>query len=135
MYTTIISALEGVVQSSVWLNYFADIAVYPSDFNADIRSDNYFRYSVITSNSMRLDYYGRKEARGEVIVSIFTKREKGPQYVTSLCDKLDIVLSNKSFAENKLQTTTSYLLRLGTDPADDTLTRTDYHLPFTYFGE
>lgn len=134
MYSAIVSSLEQVVASPAWSTAFPSVPVYPADIKHDVKASIFFKFTILLSGSS-IEGYNQTTRRGELVIAIFTKATQGPRAVAAYCDSLDSLLSKKSFANNKLQTLSSYATRLGTDSSDTTLVRTDYHLPFNYFGE
>ena len=78
-----------------------------------------------------------KSVSGLLIVDIFTSAGNGPNRASLIADKLDSYLANQSIKTNGNNVTQflgSTMTPRGRDPADKTLHKSVYSIPFNYFG-
>jgi hypothetical protein len=130
MFEEIITTFYSLPQN----NLLANLPVYPSDYKGDIKKVPFLKLQVVTGKANRFAYQDNKKVNGLVIVSIYFEGGKGQLYPATVSTLLDQVFESK-FLTYGIQTDVSSLQFLGPDSADPTLSRADYSVPFSYYGE
>ena len=115
-------------------NLLASLPVYPSDYRGNITSVPFLKMNIVTGKAKQYAYRDNKLVTGLLIVSIFYPAGGGQSYPTTLVSALDSVFQHQLLAYG-IQTNVSSLQFLGLDPSDPTLSRADYSVPFSYYGE
>lgn len=130
-YTNLLNDVFSVFGSSSWIAQ--NVKTYPSNFIAVNSGNEFIRVSIIPSgNGINL-----VSVSGVVIVDIFTSAGNGPKAIMSIADKLDLYLVGKSLktaANGTTQFKNSSLQMLGNDKDNSALYRSNYTIPFNYFG-
>jgi hypothetical protein len=130
MFEDIINTFYDLPQN----NLLANLPVYPSDYRGKISSVPFLKISIVTGKAKQFAYRDNKLVTGLVVVSIYYTAGKGQKEPSTISNSLDLVFENKLLAYN-IQTTVSSLQFIGPDPDDSTLSRADYSVPFSYYGE
>jgi hypothetical protein len=130
MFEDIISTFYSLPQN----NLLANLPVYPSDYRGKIKSLPFLKLQVVTGKANRFAYRDNKKVNGLVIVSIYSEAGKGQEYPAVVSSILDQIFESKLLSYG-IQTDVSSLQYLGPDTSDPTLSRTDYSVPFSYYGE
>lgn len=130
MFETIITTFYSLPQNSL----LANLPVYPADYRGTISAVPFLKLSIVTGKANQFAYRDNKLVTGLVIVSIFYKAGSGQKEPTVIASNLDSVFQNKLLAYG-IQTNVSSLQFMGPDPDDSTLSRADYSVPFSYYGE
>ena len=129
-YATLIGALNGLVASPTW-GTTVGLPTYPADYKGAISSVPYLRYTVVTGKTDRSAYQDNKVVKGLVMVSIFYKSGEAQLSTATIADNLNTVFQDKLVSDN-LQLKEGSLQYLGTDDFDNSLSKADYSVPFTY---
>jgi hypothetical protein len=130
MFEDIITAFYSLPEN----NLLANLPVYPADYRGTISAVPFLKFSIVTGKANQFAYRDNKLVTGLVIVSIFYKAGNGQKEPTTIASSLDSVFQNKLLAYG-IQTNVSSLQFIGPDPDDSTLSRADYSVPFSYYGE
>jgi hypothetical protein len=130
MFEEIITTFYSLPQN----NLLANLPVYPSDYKGTITKVPFLKLQVVNGKANRFAYQDNKNVNGLVIVSIFYTGGEGQLYPASLASNLDKIFESKLLSYG-IQTDVSSLQFLGPDSDDPTLSRADYSVPFSYYGE
>ena len=130
MLTTIVTQLEQRLTNPALSGW----KIYPATWNQDVTTTPFVKFSVVFSGADQLGYTAGVRLRGEVVFQLYVTVDTGQRAVAALVDTLRGVFLGNSLG-GQLDPAEGYLTTLGVDPADNTLLRYDYHLPFTYYGE
>lgn len=130
MFSDVISTFYGLVPTN---NTIAGVTIIPSDFKGTATAP-FARLGIVFSPTTLIATNGSKELRGLLKISIFAKSGRGELYFAEVAAELDALFQNKQF-DNYIQTYTSSLQFLGADQKDSTLSRADYTVSFSYYGE
>jgi len=130
MFEEIINTFYGLSQN----NLLATLPVYPADYKGTISAVPFLKLAIVTGKANRVAYRDNKLVTGLVIVSIYYKAGKGQKEPSVIANALDGIFESKLLSYN-IQTSVSSLQFIGPDPDDSTLSRADYSVPFTYYGE
>lgn len=115
-------------------NLLANLPVYPADYRGTISAVPFLKLSVVTGKANQVAYRDNKLVTGLLIVSIYYKAGNGQKEPSVISSSLDNIFQNKSLSYD-IKTTVSSLQFMGPDPDDSTLSRADYSVPFSYYGE
>jgi hypothetical protein len=128
-YLPLNSAIFSIFGSDEWISN--NISVYPQNFN-EINDSEYLRISIIP-NSPGIN---QKSTSGQLIVDIFIAAGSGPTRATTIADLLDsfLVGVSKTTTDGVVQFFNSAVQPYGIDQDNPTLYRTQYTLPFSFFG-
>jgi len=129
MYSTIITEIYKIVATGLTSVY----PIYPSDFKGDPSSIPFIKFNVVLSRSNRYSYQ-KKEVTGLIVLQIYYTAGYGQKLPSEVADVLNTYFEDKLVLPN-LQTKLGSLQFLGPDTDDNTLSRADYSVPFTYYGE
>jgi len=133
MFHNVLSDINSVFASSSWISN--SIAIYPENYQGTIsNSDEFLRFSVLPSASEYLAYGGDKELKGLLMIRIFVKAGEGQTRPMQISDILDDFFENKTLTNNT-EFGTSYMNVEGLDPANQSLYRAQYIIPFKVYGE
>lgn len=113
----------------------AQLPFYPSDYKGTIDKSTFARFSVVYGTASSSAYQGDKKVTGLVVISLFYPSGRGQKAPLEFIDSLDSVFQDKIRLSGKLQTHKSSIQFMGVDPSDNSLSRADYSVPFTYYGE
>jgi hypothetical protein len=130
MFEEIIDTFYSLPQN----NLLANLPIYPADYKGTITSVPFLKLNVITGKANQFAYRDNKLVTGLVVVSIYYPAGAGQKQPSTISSSLDTVFQNKLLAYS-IQTNVSSLQFMGPDPDDSTLSRADYSVPFSYFGE
>jgi hypothetical protein len=130
MFEDIINTFYSLPQN----NLLANLPVYPSDYRGKITSVPFLKLNVITGKANQFAYRDNKLVTGLVVVSIYYVAGSGQKEPATISNLLNSIFQNKLLAYS-IQTNVSSLQFMGPDPDDSTLSRADYSVPFSYFGE
>lgn len=130
MFDNVITTFYALIPSN---NLIGGAKVIPSDFKGKATAP-FARVHFVLAPTKLASYTGSKELRGLLKISIFAKSGAGDKYFATLANNLDTIFEKKLLA-NDIQTYTSSLQFLGPDSVDATLSRADYTVPFSYYGE
>lgn len=130
MFEDIINTFYSLPQN----NLLANLPVYPSDYRGTISAVPFLKLNVITGKANQFAYRDNKLVTGLVVVSIYYTAGAGQKEPAVISNALDSVFENKFLSYN-IQTNVSSLQFMGPDPDDSTLSRADYSVPFSYYGE
>jgi len=130
MFEEIINTFYSLPQN----NLLANLPVYPSDYRGTVASVPFLKINVITGKANQFAYRDNKLVTGLVVVSVYYVAGSGQKQPASISTLLDNTFQNKLLAYN-IQTSVSSLTFMGPDPDDSTLSRADYSVPFSYYGE
>jgi len=115
-------------------NTIGGAKVLPDDFKGTITSETFMRMGVVFAPSKLVSNGGAKEVRGLLKFIIYAPSGSGGLAFTNAATSLNSLFEKKLLANN-IQTYASSLQLLGTDPKDSTLSRAEYTVPFSYYGE
>lgn len=130
MFQNIISTFYSLPEN----NLLASLPVYPADYKGDKLSAPFLTLSIVNGKASQSAYRDNKLVKGLLIVSIYYPSGEGQYYPTTLVSSLDNTFEQKLFNYG-IQTNVSSLQFIGPDPNDPTLSRADYSVPFSYYGE
>lgn len=130
MFDDVITAFYGLIPTN---STISGVKVIPSDFKGKA-SAPFMRVGFVFAPTKLIATNGSKEVRGLLKISIFAKSGQGDKYLATFANSLDAIFEKKQLA-NYIQTYTSSLQLLGPDVHDSTLSRADYTVPFSYYGE
>jgi hypothetical protein len=130
MFEEIIDTFYSLPQN----NLLANLPIYPADYKGTISGIPFLKLNVITGKANHFAYRDNKLVTGLVVVSIYYKAGAGQKEPSVISSSLDNIFQNKLLAYS-IQTNVSSLQFMGPDPDDSTLSRADYSVPFSYFGE
>jgi hypothetical protein len=130
MFQDIIDTFYSLPQN----NLLANLPVYPADYRGTISAVPFLKLNIVTGKANQFAYRDNKLVTGLVIVSIYYPAGSGQKEPTTVANSLDLVFQNKFLAYG-IQTNVSSLQFIGPDPDDSTLSRADYSVPFSYYGE
>jgi len=130
MFEEIISTFYSLPQN----NLLANLPVYPADYKGQISSVPFLKLNIVNGKANRFAFGDNKQVTGLIIVSIYYPAGKGQKQPSVIASSLDITFQNK-LLNFGIQTSVSSLQFIGPDPEDPTLSRADYSVPFSYFGE
>ena len=125
------NGVYSIFNSVEWLS--KNIPVFPTDYTNKNDLKEFLRVSIVPSGKG----INRNSISGVVLVDIFFEYGKGPKRGNQLADILDSFLSNKSRVTTKgpvVQFGQGSAQLLGQDPVNNNLSRTQYSIPFNYFG-
>lgn len=106
---------------------------YPSDFKGTKSSPPYVKVSVLfPGNRDVIDYSFNKACKGILVFSIYVKTGSGQVVPATMATELDLVFQDKRLGT--LQFLASSLSTMGVDSSDTSLSRTDYSIPFIFYG-
>ena len=130
-YTTLETDIFSVFSSTAWRG--EKISTYPNNFVVNNNSSEFIRVTIIPS--------GRginiSSVSGILIIDIFTFAGEGTKRPSLIADKLDQYLSGKSLQTSSSATTQfqgSSLSFVGTDKDNSSLFRSNYTIPFNFYG-
>lgn len=130
-YLDIQNDIFSIFNSTAWKA--ENIKTYPSNFIAVNSGNEFVRVSIIPSGvGVNL-----KSVSGVLIIDIFTPAGNGPKAAALIADKLDTYLVGKSLTTgigSVTQLKSSALQLLGNDKDNSALYRSNYTIPFNYFG-
>jgi len=115
-------------------NLLANLPVYPADYRGTFSSSSFLKLNIVTGLAKQFAYRDNKLVTGLVIVSIYYPAGQGQKYPTTVASLLDNTFENK-LLNYGIQTNVSSLQFLGPDKDDTTLSRADYSVSFSYYGE
>lgn len=118
---------------NIFNGWTEEIKIFPDNYENDEALDTFLRFSILPmSTGINL-----KSLAGVIIVDIFTPSGSGPRMSSTLADTLDSYLLGKSIESEFANTQfgSSTLKPLGKDKDDPTLFRTQYIIPFNFYGE
>lgn len=131
-YTDVLNDSSSVFGSGTWA--LENIKTIPSNYTGTNVGTEYIRVSVVPSGAS----VNSVSKSGIMLIDLFTAAGQGPKRAFYLADRLDAFLVGKSrstAAGKRLQFFQSSLTpSAGVDPANPTLTRASYSIPFQYFG-
>lgn len=130
-YLNIQNDIFSIFNSTAWKA--ENIKTYPSNFIAVNSGNEFIRVSIIPSGSG----VNLNSVSGVLIIDIFTPAGNGPKAVALIADKLDTYLVGKSLItgiNSVTQLKSSSLQLLGNDKDNSALYRSNYTIPFNYFG-
>jgi hypothetical protein len=130
MFEDIIDTFYSLPQN----NLLANLPVYPADYRGKISSVPFLKINVVTGKANQFAYRDNKLVTGLVVVSIYYAAGSGQKEPSVVSSALDSIFQNKLLTYN-IQTSVSSLQFMGPDPDDSTLSRADYSVPFSYYGE
>lgn len=130
MFEDIIDTFYSLPQN----NLLANLPVYPADYRGKISAIPFLKLNIITGKANQFAYRDNKLVTGLVVVSIYYKAGSGQKEPSVISSSLDTIFQNKLLNYN-IQTSVSSLQFMGPDPDDSTLSRADYSVPFSYYGE
>jgi hypothetical protein len=107
-------------------------SIYPEDFVGKKSEAPFLKVSILLPRKQLIDYTHNQEIRGMVVFQIYTKSGQGQVPAATIADKLDQTFQSKTLGA--LQFTASSLNYMGLDASDNSLSRTDYSIPFIFFG-
>ena len=110
-----------------------DLKVYPSNYLALNSGNKFLRCSIIPSGKG----INLNSVSGLLIIDIFTPVGVGPRDATLIADILDQELAGKSINSvnnNVTQFMGSTFVHVGVDSANPSLFRSNYTVPFNFFG-
>ena len=120
-----------VFGSSAWKG--EGIETQPSNYTSPEAWTEYIRVNILCNGTGP----NKVSVSGILIVDIFTPAGQGPSRATLIADKLEDYLSCKSLqtaGQGVTQFQSGSLSPIGTDKDNQTLFRSSYTIPFTYFG-
>ena len=130
-YTSLQLDVFSVFASQAWKD--EAIITVPDNVPQGAEGKDYIRVSVLASGRG----INRASASGVVMVDIFTSAGRGPSAAAVIADTLDSYLANKQLATAAAGVTqfgSSSFAPKGADPANATLFRSTFTIPFNYFG-
>lgn len=130
MFSDVITAFYSLVPTNSTLY---GMKIVPSDFKGKA-APPYARLHFVFAPTRYVATNGSKEVRGLAKLTIFNKSGQGDKFFADKAAQLDEVFQGQMLS-NYIQTYTSSLQLLGPDTADSTLSRADYSVPFSYYGE
>ena len=130
MFEDIINTFYSLPQN----NLLANLPVYPADYRGTISAVPFLKLNIVTGKANQFAYRDNKLVTGLVVVSIYYTAGAGQKEPSVISSSLDSVFQNKLLDYN-IQTSVSSLQFMGPDPDDSTLSRADYSVPFSYYGE
>jgi hypothetical protein len=133
MYEELVRTLDGLLASSEWTTLIEE-PVYPHDYKERATSVPYLKYQVVPGKVTRPSYQNKKKLIGLIQVSIFYESGSGQLAPALIADKLDQVLQD-AIPSVSFQLQQSYIQYLGPDRDNTTLSRADYWIPFTFYGD
>lgn len=109
-----------------------NIKSYPGNFVGVSPGDTYIRIHVLPQGAG----LNLKSASGQVIIDVFTPAGNGPMAALQIADRLDAYLVGKSIqtGTNATQLGNSSFTHIGADKSNPSLFRSQYSIPFNYFG-
>lgn len=130
-FTGIEESVFSVFAAQAWRD--ESITTVPSNFPGDASLIEFVRVSVIPSGPG----VNAKSSSGVVVADIFTKAGDGPKRSSTIADRLDSFLSNRSIRlqpdAGVVQFGASSLGSGGLDSDNPTLFRVSCTVPFNYF--
>lgn len=130
MFEQIINTFYSLPQN----NLLANLPVYPADYKGEIVSVPFLKLNIITGKAEHFAYRDNKLVTGLVVVSIYYPAGTGQKQPATIANALDSVFEQK-LLNYSIQTNVSSLQFMGPDPDDSTLSRADYSVPFSFYGE
>lgn len=130
MFEEIIDTFYSLPQN----NLLANLPVYPADYRGTVASVPYLKLAIVTGKANHYAYRDNKLVTGLVIVSIYYPAGSGQKEPSVISTLLDSTFQHK-LLDYSIQTSVSSLQFMGPDPDDSTLSRADYSVPFSYYGE
>jgi hypothetical protein len=130
-YTALQLDVFSVFASQAWQDGM--ILTVPDNVVQGADGKDYIRVSVLASGKGA----NRASTSGLVLIDIFTSAGNGPSAAAAIADKLDDFLANKQLATSSSGVTqfgSSSFAPEGADPANATLFRSTFTIPFNYFG-
>lgn len=108
-----------------------EVAVYPQDYAAS-KAEEFVRVSAIVSTPGATE----KEAKGQLIIEIYTINGLGPRRATIIAGKLDDLFSYKAMGSENgvMQFNVSTMVFLSVDKDLPALQRHLYTANFNYYG-
>jgi hypothetical protein len=109
------------------------IKTYPQNYIAVNPGNEFIRVTIIPSGKG----INMKSVSGILIIDIFAETGKGTKRTFEIADSLDSFLVGKSRStsgNNVTQFTSSNVQSLGIDKDNQSLYRTQYSIPFNYYG-
>lgn len=131
MSLAVIQGFYGLVATN---NTLASIPVVPSDFKGKLPAPPFIKLHIVFSPSALISTSGSKAVTGLLKAAIFTTSGKGPVEAATIASSLNSIFEKKMLTDY-IQTYASSFQSLGTDSADSTLSRSEYTVPFSYYGE
>jgi hypothetical protein len=126
-YTQIISGVEALFASSDWTNN--NVKAFPADYNGNRDLPEFVTISVLLSNSEKQYGGGKGATEGMFYLEIYTASGQGQRRPFEIADMLDSLLEMKTLL-GAVETQTSTVGNPATDTANDSLSRTEYLVPF-----
>jgi len=130
MYEEIITELYKIVATGLSSVY----PIYPSDFKGESSSTPFIKMNFVFAKAERYAYQHKKEISGMIVFQIFYDSGYGQKQPATIANLITTYFEDKLVKTN-LQTSLGSLEFLGPDRDDTTLSRADYSVPFTYYGE
>ena len=112
----------------------AGIKVFPADYKGELPVPPFLKLNIVFTPTARVAYSGSKRVAGSVILSIYSTSGQGQLFASGVAGQLNDIFEQK-LLEFGIQTKESSIQFLGTDPKDASLSRADYSVPFTFYGE
>lgn len=107
--------------------------VLPADYRGPVSTPEFVRFSVLFPNSNVISFSSDVALSGLAIFQLYTKSGYGQNAAITKAAELENLLALKNLSQ-VIQTGVGTLQPLGQDPADPTLFRHDYTLPFSFYG-
>jgi len=128
MFAEAVSTIYSTIASTTM-----PLPTYPWDFQGQRVAAPYLMMMVrFLRGKQVIDYSRNKSLEGLLIFSHFYPTGRGQTPATTVATALDVIFQDKKLGN--LQFYASSLSDLGQDPSDRTLTRTDYSIPFKFYG-
>ena len=129
-YEALSKDIFGVFGTAEWKA--ENIKTYPSNFVGVDAGNRYIRVQVLPQGTG----LNLKSASGQVLIDIFTPAGGGPIEAMLIADRLDAYLVGKSKQTGAAVTQlgNSALASIGQDKANPALHKSQYSIPFNYYG-
>lgn len=130
-YTALQLDIFSVFALQAWKD--ENILTVPDNVVQGAVGKDYIRVSVLASGRG----INRASASGLVMIDIFTSAGNGPSASAVIADRLDEFLANKQLSTSSAGVTqfgAGSFAPKGADPANTTLFRSTFTIPFNYFG-
>jgi len=131
MYSEVINCFYDLPVNN---NKLAGFQVFPADYKGELPKPPFLKLNIVFSPASLEATSGTKKVSGVVLVSIYYESGGGQLQASEISELLNDIFEKK-LLNFGIQTKVSSLQFLGTDKNDASLSRADYSVPFSYYGE
>jgi hypothetical protein len=105
----------------------------PGSYEGDIGKSTFVKVSIISGNAKNSDFRGTKASHGVIRFVAYWPNSDGPLTGLDIIGYLEENFNNQRL--NLVQTFVGGSQDLGADPANGSLTRREFVVPYIYYGE